>query len=373
MTDTTSLHQTALAPLHRELGARMVPFAGYSMPVQYPTGIIQEHLHTRSAAGLFDVSHMGQVVVSGAQAALELESIMPADLVALPPLHATYSLLTNTSGGVCDDLIVTRLDDNRFMLVLNAACKHNDLAIIQEACKTTTVDVLQQQALLALQGPAARKVLAGLVPDIEALCFMQAGEYSIAGIRCWISCSGYTGEDGFELSVANDDAEALARLLLEQPEVAAIGLGARDSLRLEAGLCLYGHELSEDISPVSAGLRWAIAKARRPNGIRAGGYPGADSIARELAEGTKQQRVGLKVVGKRPVREGQTVHNIEGVAIGVISSGGFGPTVDGPVAMAYVDAEFTKPGTELNIDVRGKWISANVMSLPMIAPGYHRG
>ena len=373
MTDNSNLHVTALEPLHRALGARMVPFAGYSMPVQYPGGIIQEHLHTRAEAGLFDVSHMGQVIVSGEQAAAELESIMPADLVGLAPLHATYSLLTNGSGGVCDDLIVTRLDDHRFMLVLNAACKHSDLTIIQEACKTAAVEVLEQQALLALQGPAARTVLAALVPAIDDLYFMRAGEYTIAGIRCWISCSGYTGEDGFELSVANDDAEPLARLLLEQPQVAAIGLGARDSLRLEAGLCLYGHELSDDISPVSAGLRWAIAKARRPGGVRAGGYPGADHIAHQLSNGTEQQRVGLKVTGKRPVREGQSVHDVDGVAIGTISSGGFGPSVGAPIAMAFVDARVVEPGTEVKIDVRGTWITAHVTALPMIAPGYRRG
>lgn len=373
MTDNINLQVTALEPLHRALGARMVPFAGYSMPVQYPSGIIQEHLHTRSAAGLFDVSHMGQVIVSGPHAAQELESIMPADLLALPPLRATYSLLTNTEGGVCDDLIVTRLDDHRFLLVLNAACKHSDLALIQAACTTASVEVLEKQALLALQGPAARPVLSGLMPGVNALSFMQAGEFNIEGIRCWVSCSGYTGEDGFELSVANDDAESLARLLLNQPQVAAIGLGARDSLRLEAGLCLYGHELTDRISPVGAGLRWAIARARRPGGDRAGGYPGADQIAYELSNGTEKKRVGLKVAGKRPVREGQAVHTVDGALIGTISSGGFGPSVGAPVAMAFVDASVTEPGTEFQIDVRGTWITAHVIALPMIAPGYHRG
>lgn len=368
-----SLHTTALNALHRELGARMVPFAGYDMPVQYPNGIIKEHLHTREAAGLFDVSHMGQVLVHGEQAVTELEALMPADLHGLKPLHSTYSLLMNAAGGVLDDLIVTRLAEDRFLLVVNAACKHEDLAIITAGCPTSAVSLHDDRALLALQGPKARDVIVHLAPDASSLVFMTGTETVIADTPCFITCSGYTGEDGFEISVDASAAEAVARALLEQPAVEAIGLGARDSLRLEAGLCLYGHELSVDISPIEAGLRWAIAKARRPDGERAGGYPGADSLARQMHDGCERVRVGLKVDGKRPVREGQTILNGNGEAIGVITSGGFGPSVGAPIAMGFVPPSYKSVGTELAVDVRGTAVSVQVVSLPMTPPGYHRG
>lgn len=368
-----SLNLTPLHALHLELGARMVPFAGYDMPVQYSDGIIREHLHTRESAGLFDVSHMGQVVVEGPQAALELEALMPANLVDLAQYHSTYSLLMNEAGGVHDDLIVTRLAEERFMLVLNAACKHDDLAIIRQACATSTVTFFENRALLALQGPKARDVIEHLAPDAGGLVFMTGTETVIGDALCFITCSGYTGEDGFEISVDAEHAEALARLLLDQPEVAAVGLGARDSLRLEAGLCLYGHELSPDISPVEAGLRWAIAKVRRPDGERAGGYPGADVVAEQMASGPARIRVGLKVEGKRPVRDGQTIVDVDGKEVGVVTSGGFGPSVGAPVALAFVTPGNKAVGTEVRVDVRGKWITAHVVPLPMVTPGYHRG
>lgn len=368
-----TLKTTPLHALHLELGAKMVPFAGYDMPVQYPTGIIKEHQQTRADAGLFDVSHMGQVVVEGPNAGRELESLMPADLLGLKPLHSTYTLLTNDKGGVHDDLIVTRLTDTRFMLVVNAACKDADLDIIKAGCTTSSVTMHEDRALLALQGPKARDVMVHLAPDASGLVFMTGTETVIADTPCFVTCSGYTGEDGFEISVDAAHADAVARLLLEQPQVAPIGLGARDSLRLEAGLCLYGHELSQDITPVEAGLRWAIAAVRRADGERAGGFPGADVIAAQMANGPERVRVGLRVEGKRPVRDGQQIQDADGTPIGVISSGGFGATVGGPIAIGFVAPEFKAIDTEVTVDVRGTAIKARVAKLPMTPPGYHRG
>lgn len=365
--------KTALYNLHCVEGARMVPFAGYDMPVQYPDGIIKEHLHTRTAAGLFDVSHMGQVIVDGLQSTAELESLMPADLVALKPLHSTYSLLTNASGGVLDDLIVTRLSDTRFMIVVNAACKHDDLKVLEAGCPSSSVTLHDDRALLALQGPKARDVITRLAPDAAHLPFMTAREVNLVGVDCFVTCSGYTGEDGFEISMPDNAAESIAKALLAEPEVALIGLGARDSLRLEAGLSLYGHELNTTITPVEAGLRWAIAKSRRADGARAGGYPGADTIMDQFEAGASRVRVGLKVDGKRPVRDGQAVINAKGEAIGVISSGGFGPSVGAPVALAFVEPGYKAPGTPLQVDVRGTLIPVEVVVLPMVPPGYHRG
>lgn len=368
-----SLKQTPLHALHQELGARMVPFAGYQMPVQYPDGIIREHLHTRRAAGLFDVSHMGQMIVEGARAGAELEALMPADLEGLAPLHSTYTLLMNEEGGVHDDLIVTRLTDQRFMLVVNAACKYEDLAIITAGCPESRVSLDDSRALLALQGPLARDVMARLVPDAAGLVFMTGHETVLDDAPCFVTCSGYTGEDGFEISLQADHADAVARLLLAESEVEAVGLGARDSLRLEAGLCLYGHELDASITPVEAGLRWAIAPSRRPGGSRAGGYPGAEVIARQLTDGTERIRVGLRVAGKRPVREGQRITDSAGTELGVITSGGFGPSVDGPVAMGFVSPQAGAVGTEVSVDVRGTAVSARVEKMPLVPPGYHRG
>lgn len=374
MSSTASaLHVTALNALHRKLGAKMVPFAGYEMPVQYPDGIIKEHLHTRATAGLFDVSHMGQVLVQGDQAAAELEALMPADLMGLAPLHSTYSLLMNDEGGVRDDLIVTRLAEDRFMVVVNAACKHDDLAVLKTGCPTSHVTLHEERALLALQGPRARDVMVHVAPDASGLVFMTGTETVIGDVPCFVTCSGYTGEDGFEISIPAEHAEAVAELLLEQHDVAPIGLGARDSLRLEAGLSLYGHELSPSITPIEAGLSWAIAKVRRPGGERAGGYPGADVVARQMTDGTERIRVGLQVEGKRPVRDGQTIQNEAGETIGVITSGGFGPTVGAPVALGFVTPSHRALDTRVSVDVRGTMISARVVRLPMTPPGYHRG
>lgn len=368
------LKHTPLDALHRELGARMVPFAAYDMPVQYASGIIAEHRHTRELAGLFDVSHMGQFVAEGPGITAALEALMPADLVALPEHAQTYSLLTNADGGVRDDLIVTRWSADSFFLVVNAACKNEDSAWIQSQLKPGQVlREIDQQALLALQGPAARAVLATLIPATESLVFMQGMRAEFDGEAVYVTCSGYTGEDGFEVSVPAAKAEALARALLSDERVAAIGLGARDSLRLEAGLCLYGHELSPTITPVEAKLTWAIGKARRPDGARAGGYPGAERIAGQLAQGAQRLRVGLRITGKRPVREGQSVLNADGQTIGEITSGGFGPSVDAPIAMAMVEAAHAGIGTDLLVDVRGKTLEATVSKLPLVAQRYFRG
>ena len=367
------LKSTPLLGLHQSLGAKLVPFAGYEMPVQYPGGIIKEHQHTRAAAGLFDVSHMGQVLVIGEHATQELETLMPCDLESLKPLHSTYSLLMNDAGGVRDDLIITRLAEDRFMVVVNAACKEADLAVLQAGCPSSAVSLYDDRALLALQGPKARDVMVHLAPDASGLVFMTGTETVIADIPSFVTCSGYTGEDGFEISMPGEHAETIANVLLEQEEVIAIGLGARDSLRLEAGLCLYGHELSEEISPVEAALRWAIAPARRPGGARAGGYPGADTVAQQMADGPGRVRVGFQVEGKRPVREGQIIKDEHGEEIGVITSGGFGPTVGAPVAMGFVSPAYKAIGTVVSVDVRGTLISARVVRLPMTPPGYHRG
>jgi aminomethyltransferase len=364
---------TPLDTLHREFNARMVPFAGYSMPVQYPDGIIKEHLHTRDQAGLFDVSHMGQVVVTGPNVTASLEALLPADLVALPEHHSVYSLLMNDQGGVRDDLIVTRWGDDRFFMVINAACKHDDLDYLRSAAPELTFSLLEDRALLALQGPAARPVMARLMPEAANLVFMTGAECEFDGVPLYVTCSGYTGEDGFELSIPAAHAERVARALLDQPEVAPVGLGARDSLRLEAGLCLYGHELATDITPVEAGLRWAIAAARRPGAERAGGYPGADVVAQQMADGPTRRRVGLKVLGTRPVREGQSVLNDAGDVIGSVCSGAFGPSVEAPVAMAYVDPAFAAVDTELAVDVRGKSVTVQVVKMPLVPSRYHRG
>jgi len=368
-----TLLTTPLDALHRQLGARMVPFAGYDMPVQYPPGIIKEHLQTRESAGLFDVSHMGQIIIEGAAATAELEALVPADLEALAVDHSVYSLLMNDTGGVRDDLIITRWDANRFFVVINAGCKRDDIAYLTASLGSSSLTELADRALLALQGPLARAVMARLCPKAAELVFMTGCQAEVLESSVYITCSGYTGEDGFELSIPNDKAAVFAEWLLAQPEVAPIGLGARDSLRLEAGLCLYGHELTPDISPIEAGLRWAIAPARRPDGARAGGYPGAEVLAAQMANGTARARVGLVVDGKRPVRDGQLVNDSDGNGIGVICSGAFGPSVSGPIAMAYVNPEFKAVGTEVVVDVRGTAVTARVAKLPLVPQRYHRG
>ena len=369
-----ALRHTPLDALHRELGARMVPFAGYDMPVQYSAGIIAEHQHTREHAGLFDVSHMGQFIVEGPGIAATLESLVPADLQALGDQQQCYTLLTNDAGGVRDDLIITRWGPEQFFLVVNAACKAADRRTI-EAALTAEQSLVELGALglIALQGPQARAVMAELNPGVAELRFLQGGHFTLDGRAVYVTCSGYTGEDGFELSMNEADAEAIARRLLADERVAPVGLGARDSLRLESGLCLYGHELSPEISPIEAGLGWSIGKARRPDGARAGGYPGAAVIARQMREGATRKRVGLVVEGRRPVREGQPVRDANGDAVGVVTSGGFGATVAAPVAMAMVKATSAPIGTELSVDVRGKDIAVRVAKLPLVPQRYYRG
>ncbi|HAN28477.1 MAG TPA: glycine cleavage system aminomethyltransferase GcvT [Haliea salexigens] len=368
-----TLQHTPLDALHRELGARMVPFAGYDMPVQYPDGIIREHQHTRRAAGLFDVSHMGQLVLRGAGSAELLETLVPADVVGLGEHCQTYALFTNDDAGVRDDLIITRWGPDTFFLVVNAACKAQDIAHVQAHLRGQTLEVLEQQALLALQGPGAREVLCRLCPELASLTFMHGQPAVLDGVEVYITCSGYTGEDGFEISLPAADAEAIARRLLAEPGVAPVGLGARDSLRLEAGLCLYGHELSPTIDPVQAGLLWSVGKARRPGGARAGGFPGAQRVFELIENKPPLRRVGLQVEGKRPVREGQVVLDEQGQQVGEVCSAGFGATVGGPVAMAYVQRSLGEPGTRLAVDVRGKALPVTVVTMPFVPQRYFRG
>jgi aminomethyltransferase len=366
------LLRTPLYALHVERGAKMVPFAGYEMPVQYPTGILKEHNHTRTQAGLFDVSHMGQVRLSGAGAAVALESLVPVDIVDLPAGSQRYALFTNDQGGILDDLMVANSRDSLFVVV-NAACKQQDIAHMKarigERC---TVDVLDDRALLALQGPAAAVVMGRLAPETRTMIFMSHGEVPLVGATCFVSRSGYTGEDGFEISVPADKAVELARLLLTQPEVAPIGLGARDSLRLEAGLCLYGHDIDTTTTPVEASLAWALSKPRRRDGARPGGYPGADVIQRQLAEGVSRRRVGLLPKEKVPVREGAELIDADQRVVGKVTSGGFGPTLGGPVAMGYVEAALAAVGTKLAAIVRGKPVPVDVAKTPFVPQRYYR-
>ncbi len=371
MTEHTLLH-TPLHDLHLELGAKMVPFAGYELPVQFPAGIKAEHLHTRSKAGLFDVSHMGQVSVSGDDAAAALEKVVPMDVVDLPPQRQRYALFTNDTGGILDDLMITRREED-FLLVVNAACKSSDLAYLESAigsmCRIAPLD---DRALLALQGPAAVAVASRLAPGIASMKFMDAGACDLDGAQCFVSRSGYTGEDGVEISVPADAAAALARALLEFDEVMPIGLGARDSLRLEAGLCLYGHDIDTTTTPVEARLSWSIQKVRRRGGERAGGFPGAAVILDQLEAGAARARVGIRALGRAPVREGAELVDDSGTAVGVVTSGGFGPSVDAPVAMGYVDAAHARTGTRILARVRNREIAVEVTSPVFVEQRYAR-
>jgi aminomethyltransferase len=368
-----SLKATPLKELHLELGAKMVPFAGYEMPVQYPAGIKTEHLHTREHAGLFDVSHMGQVVISGEGAAEALEALVPVDLESLGINKQTYALFTNEQGGILDDLMIVRWAEDRFFLVVNAACKEQDLAYLRAQLPDLDIEYLDGRGLLALQGPEAKSVMAQLAPEARELVFMTGARATLAGIDCYITRSGYTGEDGFEISVPAESAEMLARKLLAFDQVEAIGLGARDSLRLEAGLCLYGHDLDTQTTPIQGSLLWSISKSRRADGEKAGGFPGADVILKEHAEGAARKRVGLKIEGRAPVREGAELVNADGIQVGVVTSGGFGPSLDAPVAMGYVSADFAALGTALNAMVRGKPRPVTVEQMPFVPHRYYRG
>ncbi|MBI2751975.1 MAG: glycine cleavage system aminomethyltransferase GcvT [Betaproteobacteria bacterium] len=365
----TALLQTPLHALHLELGARMVPFAGYEMPVQFPAGILAEHRHTRAHASLFDVSHMGQARLHGPDAAAALESLVPADIIGLARGRQRYVFFTNEAGGILDDLMVANAGDHLF-LVVNAARKEHDFALLRSRC---TVEVPADRALLALQGPDAAGVMEKLAPDAAALAFMSITQVIIEGIECLLARSGYTGEDGFEISVPASSAEKLARLLLRQDAVKPAGLGARDSLRLEAGLCLYGHDIDESTTPVEAGLGWAIQKSRRRGGAREGGFPGAGVILDQLERGTARKRVGILPEGRAPIREGAALEDCEGRRVGRLTSGGFGATLDAPIAMGYVQAEFAAPGTILRAAVRGKPRTCRVSMLPFIPHRYYRG
>lgn len=372
---STELLKTPLNALHRELGAKMVEFAGYDMPVQYPSGVMKEHLHTRDQAGLFDVSHMGQILLSGANAAKALETLVPVDIIDLPVGMQRYAMFTNETGGILDDLMVANLGNHQLMLVVNAACKNQDLAHLRrhigDQCEI--VPLFEERALLALQGPHAVTALARLAPGVAQMTFMQYTSVQLNGVECYVSRSGYTGEDGYEISVAADQADALARRLLAEPEVAPIGLGARDSLRLEAGLCLYGHDMTTETTPIQASLLWAVSKVRRADGARAGGFPGAEQIFAQHHSGAARKRVGLLAQERTPVREGADLVDADERIIGKVCSGGFGPTLGAPLAMAYLDAAFTVLETPVWAIVRGKKIPMQVSKMPFVAPRYFRG
>ncbi|MDA7415752.1 glycine cleavage system aminomethyltransferase GcvT [Xenophilus arseniciresistens] len=376
------LQRTPLHALHLELGARMVPFAGYSMPVQYPAGLIAEHRHTRSAAGLFDISHMGQLRLTGPDAAAALESLMPQDVIGLAPGKQRYGLLLDDEGGILDDLIFFNEGEDSLFVIVNGACKASDIAHIQARIgQRCQVQPLPERALLALQGPQAAAVLARLSPGIERFVFMTGGQVQIGGIAAFVTRSGYTGEDGFEISVAGTDADALARLLLAHAEVQPVGLGARNSLRLEAGLCLYGNDIDTTTTPVEAALSWAIQKVRRRGGAREGGFPGAQKVLAQLEaaampadrETLTRQRVGLVALERIPVREGSLLQDLEGHDIGAVTSGLLAPTVDRPIAMGYVAAAFAQPGTRIQAVVRGKAVPMEVTQMPFVPARYWRG
>jgi aminomethyltransferase len=373
------LLRTPLYKFHVARGARMVPFAGYEMPVQYRPGIMAEHLHTRAAAGLFEVSHMGQIAIRPLSGRLEdaaraLERLVPVDVIGLAKGRQRYALFTNTAGGILDDLMIANRGDH-LLLIVNAACKAADLALLRRhLAATCEVKPLVDRALVALQGPLAQAALACLEPAVAAMRFMDIRMATILGADCEVSRSGYTGEDGYEISIAADRVEALAQALCEDKSVMPIGLGARDSLRLEAGLCLYGSDLDPEKTPVMAALEWAIQKVRRAGGARAGGFPGADIILRQLADGPLRRRVGLKVEDRAPVRGGASLYTGENSAdaVGIVTSGCFGPSVRAPVAMGYVDRALATTGQRLFAELRGKRIVLSVCDLPFVPHRYKR-
>jgi aminomethyltransferase len=377
--DQTPLKHTPLHALHVAHGGKMVPFAGYDMPVQYSTGVLREHLHTRKATGLFDVSHMGQIVLRAKSGQIEdaaraLERLVPQDILSLPAGRQRYAQFTNRDGGILDDLMVANLGSHLF-LVVNAACKAADEAHLREhLSETCVIEPLPDRALIALQGPKAETVLAKLGADVPAMRFMDAGPRRLDGIDCFVSRSGYTGEDGFEISVPGEQTVRLTETLLANSDVLPIGLGARDSLRLEAGLCLYGHDIDTMTTPVEGALTWSIQKSRRKGGARAGGFPGAEKILSELEHGTARRRVGLKPEGRAPVREGAPLFADAGSSepIGRVTSGGFGPSLNAPVAMGYLPTSQTEPGTLVFAELRGQRLPLRVAATPFVPNTYKR-
>ncbi len=374
MADSSSTEELALTPLHalhKRLGARMAPFAGYDMPIQYPTGVMTEHLHTREKCGLFDVSHMGQAILEGPNAAARLETLVPGDIVGLAVGRTRYTQFLADDGGILDDLMVTRLpgDPERLFIVCNAARKAADFALMRAKLPELTLDVFEDRALIAVQGPRAAEAVEGLVPGVQSLVFMQGGDFEWRDSPMFVTRSGYTGEDGFEISLPASQAETFAERLLSHPDCAPIGLGARDSLRLEAGLCLYGHDIDETTDPIEAALAWSIGKRRRADG----GFPGAARIQKALAEGPARSRVGLAFEGRQPAREGAEIATPDGRVVGRITSGGFAPSLGKPVAMGYVAREFAAVGTELAALVRGKALPARVTRTPFVPNRYFKG
>jgi aminomethyltransferase len=377
--DKDSLKRTPLYDLHVSLGGKMVPFAGYDMPVQYPAGVLKEHLHTRNAAGLFDVSHMGQIALrpkSGKveDAARALERLVPQDIMAIAPGRQRYAQFTNAEGGILDDLMVASFGDHLF-LVVNAACKAEDEAHLRaNLSDDCVIEQLADRALIALQGPKGESALAKLCAEAPAMKFMDSGPHKVAGLDCFVSRSGYTGEDGFEISVPAGDAERLAKALLDNPDVMPIGLGARDSLRLEAGLCLYGHDIDTATTPVEAALEWSVQKSRRTGGARAGGFPGAAKILAHFDHGASRRRVGLRTEGRAPVREGALLFADATSAepIGKVTSGGFGPSLNAPVAMGYVPTASSAIDTKLFAEVRGQRLAVQIAAMPFVKNTYKR-
>ena len=372
-TSTAPLARTPLHALHLELGAKMVEFAGYDMPVSYPSGILKEHRQCRESAALFDVSHMGQLRLVGDDAAKALETLVPMDVVGLAVGKQRYAFFTNSSGGILDDLMITRRADH-LLLIVNAACKDADTRhLVTHIGHRCSVQPLPDRALLALQGPQAAQALAKLDPAVATLTFMTGADFTLAGAPCFVTRSGYTGEDGYEISVPAAQAEALARALIALPEVEFAGLGARDTLRLEAGLCLYGHDINETTTPVEAGLTWAIQKVRRAGGERHGGYPGAAAIDAQLTTGARTKRVGLVGLERVPVREGAVIVDAQGRKLGTVTSGTLSPTVNEPIAMAYLAANHALPHHEIYAEVRGKRQPMRVSPMPFTPHRYFRG
>ncbi|WP_246058184.1 glycine cleavage system aminomethyltransferase GcvT [Litorilituus lipolyticus] len=370
----SNLLKTPCYDLHLEAGGKMVPFAGYEMPVQYALGVKKEHLHTRAQAGLFDVSHMGQLKLIGKNAAAALETLVPVDIIDLPQGKQRYALFTNEQGGLLDDLMVSNFGDHLFVVV-NAACKAQDIAHLKTNLpEDIEIELLEDRALLALQGPKAAEVLKRLLPESADMIFMDSRVVNFEGAECIIGRAGYTGEDGFEISIPAERAEHITRLLLAEKEVEWVGLGARDSLRLESGLCLYGHDIDQTTTPVEASLLWAISKVRRTGGEREGGFPGAEIILEQIAtKEVTRKRIGMLGLGKAPVREGAELFNSDGDMIGVVTSGTAGPSKGYPIAMGYVETKYAVLDTEIFAEVRGKKLPMLIQKMPFVTQRYHRG